>query len=102
MSTTTQFNELQLKAISGDLLHKQDVYCASHSVSDPGALQLLSNAAQASWLRSHYPELVPSPNPNGTAPSDHTVATRFEIEYTLLSDFRRHCLRWLYRTISFY
>lgn len=101
MQLSTQPNELQLRAAAGDLLHKQDVYCAYHSVSDLEALNKLTNSAQAAWLKSRYPDLVPPKNPNGTPPSDHSVATVFEAEYTLLSDLRRHYLRWLYRVVSF-
>jgi hypothetical protein len=98
MQLSSSDTELQISAVAGDLLHKQDVYCAFHSVSEPRALGLLTNTAQARWLEAHRPDLVPPHNPNGTPPSDHAIATRFEAAYLPLSTLRQAYLQWPYRS----
>jgi hypothetical protein len=85
-----------LSAAAGDLLHKTDVYCCFNSVSNPEALKLLTNPHQSEWLKQHFPSLVPPPAGDGTPPSDHRVATAFEVNYLTIGPLRRTYLNWLY------
>lgn len=80
----------------GDLEHKRDVYLHFGRVDNLVVSRFLTNRAQSDWLRENYPALVPPDNPNGTPPSEHSVATVFEIKYNDPS-FKTIYLRWLNR-----
>jgi len=41
----------------------------------------IRNSTMKMFLEKHYPDRCPSPNPNGTQPSDHTFGTYFEAWY---------------------
>jgi len=84
----------QFAAILGDLQHKLDVYLTVGTYG-PIAEAYFPNSAQATWLRTHYPELVPPPAQPGQPPSDHTLGTVFEFHYYSDLPFRVNYLTWL-------
>lgn len=87
-------NSNQFDAVIGDLLHKQDVYLNFGRVDSLVVQRFLTNKAQADWLKDNLPQFVPPNNPSGDPPSDHTVATIFEVKYNDPS-FRVLYVRWL-------
>jgi hypothetical protein len=91
--------DYQFAAILGDLDHKKDVYLLVGTFG-PRAEAFFTNQAQADFLRSHFKELVPPNNPNGTPPSDHTVGTAFEFYYATRQSFRVHYTFWLRQVLD--
>lgn len=85
---------LQFDSVIGDLCHKQDVYLHFGRVDQLVVQRFITNKAQADWLREHLPGLVPPPDNSGNKPSDHSVATVFEVKYNEPS-FRSSYLSWL-------
>jgi len=65
----------------GDTKHRLDCQLAIGCLNDRDLQNCVAAKYQAQYLRQHHLELVPPNNPNGTPPSDHTVATAFEILY---------------------
>lgn len=91
-------SSLRESAYRGDLQHKLDLHRLFDNCSDPQFLVLLTATSQAHYLRSHRADLVPPPNPNGTPPSDHTVATFFEHYYFVDNSFASRYLTWVRST----
>lgn len=89
----------QFSAILGDLLHKQDVYLLFGDFGS-GPEAYFSNHSQASFLRTHFPELVPPPGSPDQPPSDHTLGTVFEYHYYTHLGFKLHYLAWLRHDVA--
>jgi hypothetical protein len=87
-------NARQFTALFGDLKQKEDVYIYFQKWGPEVIDRFFTAKAHAAWLRKYAPELVPPKNPNGTAPSDHTVSTYFEAAYCA-PIFRAKYLAWL-------
>lgn len=88
-------SSLRESAYRGDLHHKLDLHRLFDNCSDSRFLILITASSQASYLRTNRPELVPPSNPNGTAPSDHTVSTSFEHHYLVDNTFASQYLKWV-------
>jgi len=71
----------------GDTRHRLDCQLAIGYLNDRELQSYVSAKSQAAFMQAYYPDFVPQPNPNGTLPSDHTVATAFEILYHTKEDF---------------
>lgn len=76
-------------AYRGDLSHKLAVHVLTGVSSSPVFLKLITNENQAAWLSHFAPELLPPSAPDGTKPSVHSVATRFEFLYEIHVAFRK-------------
>lgn len=94
--TPEEKHQFQLRAVLGDLQHKADVYLATQRFDNDIVIKLLTNKAQADWVREYCRELLPPHNPNGTPPSDHTVASCFEEAYYTKPQIKVRYLDWLY------
>jgi hypothetical protein len=97
LATMTTLPITSTSAYIGDLHHKLDLLKLFEGPSDLTFLSLITARSQASYLRSHWPERVPSDNPNGTPPSDHTVSTAFEHFYHVDALFVRRYYSWVIR-----
>lgn len=82
-------------AYDGDLRQKSVLHDLIGRRNDKRFLRLITNEDQANWLEHFLPDLVPPRNPNGTKPSPHTVATRFEYWFSVSPHFRRFYLATL-------
>jgi len=82
-------------AYRGDLIQKEDLLLWFGSQAHPDFLLLIQAEQQSAWLKEHRPALVPPKNPNGTPPSDHTVSTVFETQYSTDFRFRREYFLWV-------
>lgn len=78
----------QALAWHGDLLQKAHIVMSLPRINHDLLAQLTSNAHQAKALATLRPDAVPPPNPNGTPPSVHTIATQFEVLYATDLNFR--------------
>jgi hypothetical protein len=74
-------------AYFGDQEHKRDLLLIFRFPSDTNFARLITATEQATYLRNKFKEFVPPNNPNGTAPSDHSVSTAFEYQYHTNPDF---------------
>jgi hypothetical protein len=72
----------------GDLIHHLHISQLTLQVDEIFVQTYTSGAAQAAYLIKFCPELVPSPEPNGTPPSVHRISTVFEEHYALDLHFR--------------
>lgn len=82
-------------AVLGDLDHKRQVYLFFGTASAPCVLALLTNAEQANYIRVRRPDLLPDYIDN--PPSDHNIATIFEIHFYSDPVFIREYLLFLSR-----
>jgi hypothetical protein len=73
----------------GSLKHELFVLEAFGDVHNSRYNQLLTVSNIATFVHLNFPELVPGDNPNGTHPSDHTVAKVFRIHYFLDQEVRQ-------------
>lgn len=87
--------EIRESAYRGDLQHKLDLHRYFNNCAAPSFLVLIAASSQAHYLRTERPDLVPANNPNGTPPSDHTVSTFFEHQYTIDNTFAGDYLHWV-------
>jgi hypothetical protein len=86
----------QFTSIIGDLRHKIDCYLVAGSFG-PAVERFFTNASQADYLRSYYPDLVPPKDPAGNPPSEHTLGSIFELHYARDPVFVSKYLNWLRR-----
>lgn len=99
LNTKTQLEETRTKvkgvyaAWLGDTKHRLDCQLAIGYLNDRELQSYVTAKSQAEFLRMHYPEAIPPRNPNGTSPSDHTIATVFEILYYTQEGFDLHYLK---------
>ncbi len=96
---TSNSDHLQASAFFGDLEHRRDV-CIALGRFDNVAQQFFSNSSQANFIRKYCPGLVPPDSPNGTRPSDHTIATVFESAYKADPWFPTRYLRILLHAVK--
>lgn len=73
----------------GSLEHELFVLEAFGDVTNARYCQLLTVSNIATFVHLNFPDLIPNDNPNGTHPSDHTVAKIFRIHYHLDQEVRR-------------
>jgi hypothetical protein len=99
LNSKTQLEETRTRvkgvyaAWLGDTKHRFDCQLAIGCLNDRELQGYVSAKAQSLFLKTHYPEAVPPHNPNGTPPSDHTIATVFEILYFTQEGFDLHYLK---------
>jgi len=82
-------------AYDGDLRQKSVLHDLIGRRNDKRFLRLITNEDQAAWLQQFLPSLLPPKNPNGTEPSPHRKATRFEYWFSVSPHFRRFYLATL-------
>lgn len=63
-------------SFDGDLKHKQDLRLYGLEPASALYASLITNENQGKYIRTFYPELVPS-----GSPSDHTLGSIFEAKY---------------------